>query len=117
MAPKFVPCREGGQAIEFLDPPAPNMITISQDHGNPTAGTAAGAASQINFTLAVSPEDERAALANGVPAATLRPRNVTVNLQIGWSPARVGQAINDALPDGFSAEVFENPRAFTAANG
>lgn len=117
MAPKFVPVRDGADAIEFLDPPAPNMITISQDHGNSTAGTTTGAASQINFRLTVSPEDERAALAEGVPAAALRAHNVTVNLQIGWTPARVGQAISDALPEGFSAEVFENPRAFTAANG
>lgn len=117
MAPKFVPIRDGATEIEFLDPPAPNMITISQDHGNSTAGTTTGAASQINFRLTVSPEDERAALAEGVPAAALRAHNVTVNLQIGWTPARVGQAISGALPDGFTAEVFENPRAFTATNG
>ena len=117
MAPKFVSIGDGATEVEFLDPPAPNMLTISQDHGNSTAGTTTGAASQINFRLTVSPEDERAALAEGVPAAVLRAQNVTVNLQIGWTPARVGQAISGALPDGFTAEVFENPRAFTATNG
>jgi len=121
MAPKFVPCREGGPEIEFIDPPAHNMITISQEHGLPVS--AAGGPYQLTFRLGLPPGDvalaEFAAVAAGLTAPAARPI-VTVNLTNGWRPKQVAEAIVTrvaALPGGiFQAESFRNAQAFTANN-
>ncbi|MBM4349627.1 MAG: hypothetical protein FJ106_07055 [Deltaproteobacteria bacterium] len=121
MAPKLVPCREGIPEIEFIDPPADNMITISQEHGNPVS--AAGGPYQLTFRLGLPPGEvadaEAAATGAGLTAADARP-NVTVTLTNGWTPEQVSGAIVTAvgaLAGGiFRAQSFRNARAFTAVN-
>jgi hypothetical protein len=122
MAPKFVPCRVGDSEIEFIDPPADNMITISQEHGLPVSAT--GGPYWLSFRLGLErPGDvhiaELAAVAAGLTAADAQP-NVRVNLTNGWTPKQVAEAIVravGALAGGiFRAESFRNARAFTAIN-
>jgi hypothetical protein len=121
MAPKFVPCREGGPEIEFVDPPPDNMITISETHGR--AVSASGGPYTITFRLGLPPGDVAAAEASatgaGLTAADARP-NVTVNLTNGWTPQLVaGNIVTrvNALPGNiFRAQSFRNAREFTATN-
>lgn len=121
MAPKLVPCREGDPEIEFIDPPADNMITISQEHGRSVS--AAGGPYTITFRLGLPPGDvaaaEAAATAAGLTAADARP-NVTVNLTNGWTPQQVADAVVAAVGalsgNIFRASSYRNARGFTAVN-
>jgi hypothetical protein len=120
MAPKLVPCGAAGAEIEFIDPPADNMITISQEHGLPVS--AAGGPYQITFRLGLPPGDvaaaETAATAAGLTPGDARP-TIQVNLTNGWTPEQVANTIVtliNGLTVGFSALAYRNARGFTATN-
>ena len=105
MAPKLV-----DPIIEFVDPPAANMLVVSQDHGRLTSGvTSAGAASSLSFTLSTPPPATPGAPPDPVVTVSLAPA--------GQTPKQVGDAIVAALPAGFQGQAFENARATNAANG
>lgn len=108
LAPKLVDSK-----IVFLDPPAANMLVISQDHGRPATGLdAAGVASTLSFDLAVPPPPP-----GPTPTPVPPPVTVTLTLTAGHTPQQVGQAVVAALPAGFTAGAHLNARAFNAANG
>ena len=121
MAPKLVPVRVGGGAIEPVDPPPDNMITISQEHGLPVS--AAGGPYQITFRLGLPPADvaaaEAAEVAAARAAADARP-TVTVNLTNGWTPEQVANEIiarvGALAGGGFAAQAYRTARGFTATN-
>jgi len=121
MAPKFVPCSEGGDEIEFLDPPPNNMITVSETHGRPVS--AAGGPYQLTFELNLPAAEvaaaEAEAVAAGLTAADAQP-TVTVNLTNGWTPQLVAgnvvTRVNALAGNIFRAQSFRNGREFTAAN-
>ena len=91
--------------VEILDPPPPNMITISPDIGGSPSGVSIfGGSSALSLTLL-------SLLAPPAFATTA----INVNLaavSIPRAPVDVGNALVAALPAGFSGEVFVNPPAF-----
>jgi hypothetical protein len=99
LAPKLV-----APFVELVDPPAANMLVISNDHGNPVGG----AASTLSFDLDVPPE---------APLPPVEAVNVSVNLTAGQTPGDVADAIVAALPPGFEGQSFINAPAFDATNG
>jgi len=110
-APANMSVKMVGPKIEFIDPPAPNMITISQDTGVSAAGVdAAGHPSTLTFRLAGPPVPVID------PLVRLFDPTVTVNLAANMTPAQVGAAIVAALPGGYSGQAFTNARAFNAAD-
>lgn len=104
-APKLV-----APGIEFIDPPAANMIVIGQDNGLSAAGVdASGKPSTLTFRLGKPPA--------GGPLAALKKLadpTVKVTLTPGLSPSAVGAAIVGALPKGYKGVVATNARGFTA---
>jgi hypothetical protein len=105
LAPRIVP-----PGIEFIDPPAANMLVLSQDSGLRASGLdASGAASTVTFRLGSPPPLLLAWLLPGNPT-------VRVVLRADMTPTQVGAAIAAALPAGYLGEVFTNARGFTAAD-
>ncbi len=98
LAPKLDP------GVDFLDPPANDMLIISPNHGRASAG-----GSTLSFTISQMPP--------AAPSGT--DPNVSVPLTAGLNPRAIGDlvvtAVN-ALP-GFSAVAHTNPRAFDAPFG
>jgi len=97
MAPRFV-----APEVDFLDPPEDNMLVLSNESGLPTLG-----GSTLSFTLSTSP-----APAGGPPDPV-----VSIPLGALLSPGDVGALVQNAMPAGFQAQVFQNPSAFNAADG
>lgn len=105
LAPRIVP-----PGIEFIDPPAANMLVLSQDSGQRASGVdAAGATSTVTFRLGAPPP---------LLLAWLLPPNPTVRVVLGadMTPTQVGAAIAAALPRGYRGEVSTNARGFGAAD-
>lgn len=95
--------------VEFIDPPAANMIVIGQDNGLSAAGTdASGNPSTLSFRLGKPPR--------GIldPLRRMGDPTVRVALTPGLSPSAVGAAIVGALPRGFTGVAATNARGFTA---
>ncbi len=104
IAPKLV-----GPEIEFIDPPANNMLVISQNSGNSSTGVnAGGSQSTLSFDLFAGASAQANFTQDG---------SVKVSLTASQTPQSIGQAIKKALPAGYQAEVFLNPTAFGAAQG
>ena len=104
LAPKLV-----APFIEMIDPPAANMLVLSNDHGNPASGLdTAATVSTLSFTLDLAPP------VAGPPSPA---QNVSINLTAGDTPTQVGAAIIAALPAGFTGQAFTNAPAFNAVNG
>jgi hypothetical protein len=104
LAPKIV-----DPGVEFIEPPAANMIVIGQDNGLSAAGAdGAGKASTLSFRLGAPPK--------GIldPLRRLADPAVKVPLAAGLSPSAVGGAVVGALPRGYKGAVFTNARGFTA---
>jgi hypothetical protein len=97
-APKLV-----APGIQLVDPPAANMLVISDNHGN-----AATSASRITFNLGVAP---------GGPPPPPPVVPVAVNIAIGQTPAQVGAAVAAAIPAGFAAQAFPNAANPGSVNG
>jgi hypothetical protein len=101
-----VSVRLDGPGIEFIDPPAANMLTISQDTGRSASGrTSGGAASHVEFDV----------FDVAVPAAALV--HVNVPLAAALTPKAIGDAISAALPAVLQVQVEVNPCAFNAPRG
>lgn len=110
--------RLSGPAIEILDPPAANMITISNNHGRAASGVnATGAASTLSFRLGAPPGagGVLGPVLDAVAAATAP--TVTVNLTPNMTPAQVGAAIVAALPAGYTGRASTNAVVFNRVNG
>ncbi|HEY6006437.1 MAG TPA: hypothetical protein VIV57_26390 [Anaeromyxobacter sp.] len=95
--------------VEFIDPPAANMIVIGQDNGLSAAGVdGSGNPSTLSFRLGAPPK--------GIldPFRRLGDPTVKVTLAAGLSPSAVGAAIVGALPKGYKGVLATNARGFTA---
>ncbi|WP_339722657.1 hypothetical protein [uncultured Paraglaciecola sp.] len=110
LAPKLV-----GPEVDFVDPPAPNMLVICQDHGRTASGVDGSAnASTLSFKLGSPPGTGLVGTILSLLRTTTDPE-VKVTLTAGMTPLQISQAIVTALPSGFGAQVAENARAFNAA--
>jgi hypothetical protein len=93
--------------IQLIDPPAANMLVLSDFHGRSAVGSNGAGASTLSFDLEDAP-------GGGGPAAA--PVNVSVNLGAlvaanGGAPVTpdaVALAVVAALPAGFTGQAFEN---------
>lgn len=98
--------------VEILDPPEPNMITIAPDSGaSPSGQSLVPGLTDSHLTFTLTPLIAPPAFADA---------NISVNLNLvggAKTPLDVANAIQAALPAGFSAAIFENPPAFNATNG
>ncbi len=100
LAPKLI------GSIRVYDPPAADMIAISDPTGTPASGlSAAGTPSTLTFDIDAPP-------GTPPPAAATR---VTVNLAAGNTPTQVCNAIVAALPAGFAGTVHTNATATNQA--
>ncbi|HTT60517.1 MAG TPA: hypothetical protein VMG35_01700 [Bryobacteraceae bacterium] len=97
MAPKFV-----FPEVDFLDPPEDNMLVLSNETGNMAFGD-----STLSFTLSSSPPP---------PPGSPPDPVVSIPLFVALSPTDVGNLVQNALPAGFQAQVFTNPRTFNGAD-
>lgn len=104
LAPRLV-----APGVEFIDPPAANMIVIGQDNGLSAAGVdGAGKPSTLTFRLGKPPKGPLD------PLRRLADPTVKVTLTAGLSPSAVGAAIVGALPKGYKGVVATNARGFNA---
>lgn len=96
LAPKLV------EPVRFLDPPAADMIAISDPVGTPASGVdGTGNPSTLTFDLDVPPLPLGAV---GPPA----PTTITINPAAGRTPTEVCNDIVAALPAGFTGAVHTN---------
>ncbi len=115
VAPKFV-----APEVEFLDPPPNNMLVISEDSGNFSAGfNKDNKPSTLSFELrigdaAVPPNFTSDARVSINLKPSIDPQTSQLQFQ---TPSDVGSAIQAALPAGYKADVFTNPTAFNAVFG
>ncbi|MEP1447187.1 MAG: hypothetical protein ABJK37_13875 [Paraglaciecola sp.] len=110
LAPKLV-----APEVEFVDPPAPNMLVICQDHGRTASGSDASSnASTLSFKLGTPPGSGLVGSILSILRTATDPE-VKVTLTAGMTPLQISQAIVAALPSEFGAQVAENARAFNAA--
>ncbi len=95
-------------AVEFINPPPADMLVISEVSGLRTSGVdGSGAASTLSFSLDSPP-------GSSAPGATVPA--VSIQLVPGMTARMVAAAVVGALPSGYSARVFPNPRMLTAAD-
>ena len=103
MAPKLV------DPVEFIDPPADNMLVISQGHGQSCHGLNwADNQSTLSFTLSTPPPH---------PPDAAPDKVVVVDLQPFLTPAGIGILVIKALPAGFHGVAHANAAAFNALRG
>jgi hypothetical protein len=91
--------------IRFLDPPELNLLSISNDTGNPAVGRTAGGASpsRLSFTITTS----RAGVA-AKPVALDIPR--AASIAVRPTPKALADLLVPLINDAdFGAEAFENP--------
>jgi hypothetical protein len=106
LAPRIV-----APGVEFIDPPSADMLVLGEGTGLRTTGLdGGGTPSTLSFTLGKPP--------GGSPAPPGAPPDptVTVALLPGMTPRMVAGGVVGALPAGFSAHTFPNPRSFSAAD-
>jgi hypothetical protein len=106
LAPKLV-----APAVEFVDPPPANLLTVSEHDGLSASGvTAAGKPSTLSFRLGAPP--------GGIVAAirSLADPTVRISLAANQTPVQVAAAIIAALPSGYAGQAFPNATATTALN-
>jgi hypothetical protein len=125
ISPKFVE-----PVVEFLDPPAANMLAISDHSGVSCAGVnSGGTASNITLELDLAPESTSASPSSPAPSpapaptpapsggsgtpsspapAAPPPTTVTVALAPNLTPNQIGARVVAALTDPYTGTAFEN---------
>jgi hypothetical protein len=98
--------------VTIEDPPAADMLVISNDSGASARGrNAAGGNSTLSFTIDAAP---------GVAAGTVPSTNVSLDLSTVTAPrtpSKVADAIIARLPAGFTGVKHDNNVALNATNG